>query len=250
MLTLDALASGSTDFTSHDFVPKSSVPTWVCRHAHIRTAVLQILLPISQQTALSGTDGMFKGIYNGKQYHIADIGAVLKRAWEAGVDRIISLLYLGKQVTGGSLKESKEALAIAETDDCRPFPLHELLLLNTQGVHWLLMRVDFFAQWVYILPDARYMDPNSLFRSCAILNLGAICRAQFLRALLMSIALTDWYEITSIHRRTVPGYEEVGAQSLKELSLLWEFEESGNPEQHFQELVSLAREGVERGKKF
>ncbi|KAI4310618.1 hypothetical protein MLD38_035585 [Melastoma candidum] len=58
--------------------------------------------------AVNFTDGMFKGIYNGKQYHVGDIAAVLTRAWAAGVDRII--------VTGGSLEESKEALAIAETD--------------------------------------------------------------------------------------------------------------------------------------
>lgn len=32
---------------------------------------------------------MFRGIYNGKQYHVADIPAVLSRAWSAGVDRII-----------------------------------------------------------------------------------------------------------------------------------------------------------------
>eukprot|EP00249_Psilotum_nudum_P010004 c22274_g1_i1 orf=29-592(+) len=54
------------------------------------------------------TDRMFKGIYNGKSYHAEDLHAVLQRAWNAGVDRII--------VTGGSLEESKEALAIAETD--------------------------------------------------------------------------------------------------------------------------------------
>lgn len=32
---------------------------------------------------------MFKGIYNRKQYHSGDIQAVLERAWNAGVDRII-----------------------------------------------------------------------------------------------------------------------------------------------------------------
>lgn len=36
---------------------------------------------------------MFKGIYNGKQYHAADIPAVLARAWSAGVDRIIVRLF-------------------------------------------------------------------------------------------------------------------------------------------------------------
>nr|GMC88779.1 putative deoxyribonuclease TATDN1 [Ipomoea batatas] len=89
---------------------------------------------------------MFKGIYNGKQYHAADIQAVLKRAWTAGVDRII--------VTGGSLEESKKALSIAESDArlfctvgvhptrCKEFDeswdpekhFQELLLLAKEGV--------------------------------------------------------------------------------------------------------------------
>ncbi|KAL8245331.1 hypothetical protein R6Q59_011588 [Mikania micrantha] len=50
--------------------------------------------------------------------HLANIAAVLSRAWSAGVDRII--------VTGGSLEKSKEALAIAETD---------ARLFCTVGVH-------------------------------------------------------------------------------------------------------------------
>ncbi|XXG82459.1 hypothetical protein AAC387_Pa10g0405 [Persea americana] len=100
--------------------------------------------------AVNFTDNMFKGIYNGRQCHAADVPAILKRAWTAGVDRII--------VTGGSLEESKEALAIAETDG---------RLFCTVGVH-----------------------PTR-------------CK---------------------------------------------EFEESGDPERHFQELVSLANYGVEKGK--
>jgi TatD DNase family protein len=80
---------------------------------------------------------MFKGMYHGKQCHAADIPAVLARAWAAGVDRIIvrlsvcsnvppvssapvaykpALCLVRWQVTGGSLKESREALEIAETD--------------------------------------------------------------------------------------------------------------------------------------
>ncbi|GFP84818.1 putative deoxyribonuclease tatdn1 [Phtheirospermum japonicum] len=58
--------------------------------------------------AVNFTDGMFRGMYNGKPHHVADIAAVLSRAWSTGVDRSI--------VTGGSLEESKEALAIAQTD--------------------------------------------------------------------------------------------------------------------------------------
>ncbi|XP_002987836.2 putative deoxyribonuclease TATDN1 [Selaginella moellendorffii] len=64
------------------------------------------------------SDDMFKGMYNGKQYHPADLPMVLSRAWNAGVDRII--------VTGGSLEESKQALEIAQTDD---------RLFCTVGVH-------------------------------------------------------------------------------------------------------------------
>ncbi|AEE78942.1 unnamed protein product [Arabidopsis thaliana] len=68
--------------------------------------------------AVNFTDGMFKGLYHGKNCHVPDIATVLNRAWSAGVDRII--------VTGGSLEESREALAIAETDG---------RLFCTVGVH-------------------------------------------------------------------------------------------------------------------
>ncbi|XP_027350825.1 putative deoxyribonuclease TATDN1 isoform X3 [Abrus precatorius] len=100
--------------------------------------------------AVNFTDGMFKGIYNGKQCHLSDIPTVLTRAWAAGVHRII--------VTGGSLEESREALAIAETDG---------RLFCTVGVH-----------------------PTR-------------CK---------------------------------------------EFEESGDPEKHFQALLTLAKEGIQKGK--
>ncbi|KAL6647844.1 hypothetical protein ACP70R_015281 [Stipagrostis hirtigluma subsp. patula] len=103
-----------------------------------------------QTSPSTSPDGMFKGIYHGKQCHAADIPAVLARAWATGVDRII--------VTGGSLKESREALEIAETDG---------RLFCTVGVH-----------------------PTR----CG------------------------------------------------------EFEESGDPEGHFQALLALAKEGIEKGK--
>eukprot|EP00270_Netrium_digitus_P012198 TRINITY_DN3942_c0_g1_i1.p1 TRINITY_DN3942_c0_g1~~TRINITY_DN3942_c0_g1_i1.p1 ORF type:complete len:315 (-),score=65.19 TRINITY_DN3942_c0_g1_i1:456-1400(-) len=70
------------------------------------------------EIAANLTDPMFKGVYNGKEVHAPDIEAVLGRAWEAGVQKII--------VTGGSLKESKEALALADTD---------ARLFCTVGVH-------------------------------------------------------------------------------------------------------------------
>ncbi|KAK9128293.1 hypothetical protein Syun_017090 [Stephania yunnanensis] len=154
------------------------------RHSHI---AVNFTGEETQQTL----DNMFKGIYHGKQCHIADVSAVLSRAWNAGVERIIlmgfhfdiyykpdssnivadalsrypitvelqtlSVLTVA-EVTGGSLEESKEALAIAETDG---------RLFCTVGVH-----------------------PTR-------------CK---------------------------------------------EFEDSGDPEKHFQDLISLARKGVEKGK--
>ncbi|KAB2064349.1 hypothetical protein ES319_A09G012900v1 [Gossypium barbadense] len=107
-------------------------------------------VPKYTDIAVNFTDGMFKGIYNGKQHHVSDIATVLSRAWNAGVDRII--------VMGGSLEESKEALAIAETDG---------RLFCTVGVH-----------------------PTR-------------CK---------------------------------------------EFEESGDPKKHFQALLALAKEGIQKGK--
>uniref|UniRef100_A0A9I9CWP4 t-SNARE coiled-coil homology domain-containing protein n=1 Tax=Cucumis melo TaxID=3656 RepID=A0A9I9CWP4_CUCME len=79
---------------------------------------LALLSLSSTMATLRMIDGMFRGIYHGKQYHAADIAAVLSRAWSAGVQRII--------VTGGSLEESREALKIAETDG---------RLFCTVGVH-------------------------------------------------------------------------------------------------------------------
>lgn len=51
---------------------------------------------------------MFQGTYHDKQYHEADLAAVLERAWAAGVQRII--------ITATNLEEAKAALALARTD--------------------------------------------------------------------------------------------------------------------------------------
>jgi TatD DNase family protein len=63
-------------------------------------------------------DSMYQGEYNGKQYHEADLDAVLKRAWAAGVEKII--------ITAGTLSESRQALKLARTDE---------RLFCTVGVH-------------------------------------------------------------------------------------------------------------------
>ncbi|KAI9149870.1 hypothetical protein H9P43_010049 [Blastocladiella emersonii ATCC 22665] len=61
---------------------------------------------------------MFRGEYHGKQKHAEDLVAVLERAKASGVERMM--------VTGGNLKESREALALAKEHDG---------LYSTVGVH-------------------------------------------------------------------------------------------------------------------
>ncbi|KAK8953614.1 hypothetical protein KSP40_PGU015366 [Platanthera guangdongensis] len=85
-------------------------------HFDSSTAVMAAIRMID--IAVNLTDGMFQGIYNRKKCHAGDVQTVLSRAWGAGVDRII--------VTGGSLEESRAALAIADTDG---------RLFCTVGVH-------------------------------------------------------------------------------------------------------------------
>jgi TatD DNase family protein len=59
------------------------------------------------------TDAMYKGIYHRSKKHEDDLEAVLERAWNIGMQKII--------ITGGSLEESKEALQLANS--------HGLLLI-------------------------------------------------------------------------------------------------------------------------
>ncbi|KAG6744952.1 hypothetical protein POTOM_051593 [Populus tomentosa] len=135
-------------------------------------------------------DGMFKGIYNGKQYHVADIANVLSRAWNAGVDRII--------VTGGSLEESKEALAISETDG---LAIVIFLIIHVAFAYLL----EGFLVFVYL-------------KVCCLSQEGFFVRL------------------------------ESTQQGVRLITLLEEFEESGDPEKHFQALLSLAKEGIQKGK--
>lgn len=63
-------------------------------------------------------DQMYQGNYRGKQRHEADFDAVLQRAWDNHLDKII--------ITAGTLQESKEALQLAKSDP---------RLFCTAGVH-------------------------------------------------------------------------------------------------------------------
>jgi TatD DNase family protein len=50
---------------------------------------------------------VYKGIYHGSKKHEGDLEAVLERAWNIGMQKII--------ITGGSLEESREALQLANS---------------------------------------------------------------------------------------------------------------------------------------
>lgn len=54
------------------------------------------------------TDEMYQGIYHGSKKHEADLSQVLKRAWEAGLSKMI--------ITGTSLSDSKAAVELAKTN--------------------------------------------------------------------------------------------------------------------------------------
>eukprot|EP00892_Ulva_mutabilis_P006224 jgi/Ulvmu1/3974/UM182_0002.1 len=63
-------------------------------------------------------DTMYQGEYHGKQHHEPDLDAVLQRAWDAGVAKIV--------ITAGTLTEARAALHLARTDS---------RLFCTAGVH-------------------------------------------------------------------------------------------------------------------
>ncbi|GAB2295909.1 hypothetical protein Dimus_030057 [Dionaea muscipula] len=189
---------------------------------------------------MAALHGMFKGIYNGKQYHAPDIQAVLTRAWRAGVDRII--------VTGGSLEESREALAIAETDGrlfctvgvhptrCKEFEdsgdperhFQALVSLAKEGVE---KGKGIYNGKQYHAPDIQVV-------------LTRAWRAGVDRIIVTGGSLEESREALAIAETDGRLFCTVGVHPTR----CKEFEDSGDPERHFQALVSLAKEGVEKGK--
>lgn len=64
------------------------------------------------------TDSMYQGIYHGSKKHEADLDDVLQRAFDQGMKKMM--------ITGGSLKESKEAIELSRKDE---------RLFSTVGCH-------------------------------------------------------------------------------------------------------------------
>lgn len=71
---------------------------------------------------LNLTDPMFRGVYNGKQYHENDTLEVLNRAQQANV--------ASAMLTGSSIAESREAIEL-----CHEYKEHAVALGYTVGVH-------------------------------------------------------------------------------------------------------------------
>lgn len=90
---------------------------------------------------LNLTDPMFHGVYNGKPYHAGDVQQVLGRACDRGVQSAM--------LTGSSIAESQEAIAL-----CEEHINHPLALGYTIGVHPCC--VNEFAN-----QDARIDNPSN-----------------------------------------------------------------------------------------
>ncbi|KAH9631861.1 hypothetical protein HF086_014333 [Spodoptera exigua] len=54
------------------------------------------------------TDEMYQGLYHGSKKHEPDLDAVLARAWDGGLDKMI--------ITGGSLTDGQKAIEMARSD--------------------------------------------------------------------------------------------------------------------------------------
>jgi hypothetical protein len=85
----------------------NSVPTLACESRGLDTLMAKYI-----DIGANLLDPMYQGEYHGKSYHDGDLDAVLSRAWDAGVHRII--------VTAGTLQEAQTALKL-----CRKYGAYE-----------------------------------------------------------------------------------------------------------------------------
>lgn len=97
------------------------------------------------------TDPQFTGSYHGRRKHASDLDAVVHRAHEKGVEKLL--------ITGTSLKESREALDMAKKYSACFFGSVDLLRANDQVCTVLLdvtqpprarsrnIRADWMGTW-------------------------------------------------------------------------------------------------------
>ncbi|CAM9227939.1 unnamed protein product [Chrysoparadoxa australica] len=97
-----------------DYVPSLLKPATRPRMVRASAAVLMAFIDIGANL----TDGMFQGLYHGKQKHDPDLHQVLDRAWEHGLEKVI--------ITAGSLEDAHDSLQLARSHPA---------LYTTVGVH-------------------------------------------------------------------------------------------------------------------
>ena len=100
-----------------------NLPIVPCVGTKIRTSRLNFSSPSNSQAMFVDIganllDKMYEGNYRGKERHEKDLDAVLQRAWDGKLERIM--------ITAGTLEESREALKMAQSD---------ARLFCTAGVH-------------------------------------------------------------------------------------------------------------------
>lgn len=209
---------------------------------------------------------MFKGLYNGKQCHVSDIATVLSRAWTAGVDRIIVSFFLSFFPFLHYFLLSGHS---SRTGYCGKISFEiGIRLLDSVGDWWITRGIKGGSD------NCR----NRWFFTCSVLlhvvYLLWVSLSGFTNVSLSNkLGVSYWFlqqgcfvllACTQLDARFAPFFcylllfcgEIVEMYGL--LCCFWwmwvmfylvqEFEESGDPDKHFQSLLSLAKEGIEKGK--
>ena len=86
---------------------RSLTPTHLYRRLHVSQVSMDTSSLSFIDIGVNLLDEMYQGKYNGNEKHAPDLPAVLQRAWDAGVSKII--------ITAGNLEEARAALALART---------------------------------------------------------------------------------------------------------------------------------------
>ncbi|KAJ0088804.1 hypothetical protein Patl1_32735 [Pistacia atlantica] len=237
--------------------------------------------------AVNFTDGMFKGMYHGKQCHVSDIAAVLNRAWSAGVDRIINIVsnvnldcrldlkLIALQARNSEYNPKRFSAVIMRIREPKTT---ELILASGKmvitGAKSLACSHGAFSSYEpELFPGAKVRDetctgfeniyPVLTERWIQVLVGDAWLRELAFRLVVMSLESPIMFLVRFTLNVVVTGgslEESKEALAIAETdgrlfctvgvhpTRCKEFEESGDPEKHFQALLSLAKQGIEKGK--